>query len=241
VLFNNPRFTGGLGMSVQIRTKIESWWSYIEAAAIEIGDQVLELKGGLDGEGPHYWINGVPGDEDVKNDQHLKDLEKYLTARLAVFSVHYKKISSKQHKFRIDLPNGDAISMQTWKHLVAVHVNAKKNENFAGAAGLMGSYPSGSMIGRDGKTVISDEIVFGQEWQVSGEERMLFHSTEGAQYPTKCIMPDQAKMEASKQRRLGESLIARDSAQLACARATDQESCISDVLAMNDIEVAGAY
>jgi hypothetical protein len=92
------------------------------------------------------------------------------------FRVHYRKISDKQHLFRIDLNDfGDAISLQTYKDWVAVNVKASKPENFVGTKGLVGSYPSGDLVARDGVTVMTDTDAFGKEWQVLADEAMLFH------------------------------------------------------------------
>ena len=46
---DNPAFGNGLGLRVHIRTKIHTWWSYIESAVVMIGDGILEVKGGEDG------------------------------------------------------------------------------------------------------------------------------------------------------------------------------------------------
>ena len=47
----------GLGLHVHIRTKIEKKFSYIEAAAVKIGDEVFEVIGGQDNERTYY-LNG---------------------------------------------------------------------------------------------------------------------------------------------------------------------------------------
>jgi hypothetical protein len=45
VLLSNPGFGNGLGLHIHTRTKVESWWSYIEQAVVQIGDQMIELSG----------------------------------------------------------------------------------------------------------------------------------------------------------------------------------------------------
>jgi len=42
VLVESPDFEDGLGLKIHIRTKIKSWFSYIESAAIQIGSDILE-------------------------------------------------------------------------------------------------------------------------------------------------------------------------------------------------------
>ena len=41
--------------------------------------------------------------------------------------------------------------------------------------GILGTYPEGKRVGCDGKSVIKDVNVYGQEWQVTAEEPKLFH------------------------------------------------------------------
>lgn len=117
-------------------------------------------------------------------------------------------------------------------------------ETFADSVGLLGSYPDGKKLARDGSTVLEDVNQFGQEWQVLPSEPKLFSSYEGAVPSTmQCAMPK--KIEASeKRRRLGASAITRDDATLACAHvddSVDNRDCIHDVLATNNMDIAGAY
>lgn len=236
---SNPGFANGLGLHVHIRTKIESWWSFIESAVVKLGDHTLELKGGAVGEGAKYWVNGLPGDEfDVPTE--LLDMIDSVRAHLPGFDIHYHHIDSKQHRFRFDL-NGDAISLSTYKSWVAVQVHGVNDRQFAGSLGLMGSFPTGALVARDGLTVETDTNAFAQQWQVLSSEPMLFHEPgDGVHHPEQCAMPSASQ---KKSRRLGESGLTEDAAALACARvkAGDQDSCIFDVLASNDIDMAGAY
>ena len=136
--------------------------------------------------------------------------------------------------------------METYKAWVAVNVRANhKVNNFNGAAGLMGSYPSGILVGRDGVTLFDEDTnAFGKEWQVNQSEPMLFHKKEGVQHPTSCQMPTMdAAAGRNLRRRLGEALITKDDAHRACAHATaeNHDACVFDVLATNDKDMAGAY
>ena len=100
------------------------------------------------------------------------------------------------------------------------------------------------MLARDGATILEDANDFGQEWQVHGNEPMLFHSLgDGVHYPQVCVMPNTAIGMAEKRRRLGESMITEEDAFIACAHADEEnrDACVFDVLATNDKELAGAY
>ena len=247
VLLAHPNFAGGLVLQIHIRTRSEKWWSYIESAVVQIGTQLFELEGGDNGETARFWVNGLGGNaETVEND--VKMLENELQTTLNPhFKVHYKHVSSKQHKFRIDLSGtGDAISLETYKKWIKVTVKAKKPANFLGAMGLMGAYPSGSTVGRDGVTVYDtdkDANAFGQVWQVLPDEPMLFHKPGPVKPSQQCVLPDQTKQAAEKKRRLCESLVTVLEAEEACDQTdtVDRDACIADVLATNDRGMAGAY
>eukprot|EP00980_Cylindrotheca_fusiformis_P012266 scaffold2999_cov113-Cylindrotheca_fusiformis.AAC.1 len=54
-------FADGLGLDVQIRTKLVRFWSYIKTAAIRIGNDIFEFQGDAfpedSSDGPKYWFN----------------------------------------------------------------------------------------------------------------------------------------------------------------------------------------
>jgi hypothetical protein len=50
VLAKDQEFANGLGLEVQIRTKLVRYWSFIESTAIRIGDDILEIRGSGDAE-----------------------------------------------------------------------------------------------------------------------------------------------------------------------------------------------
>ena len=66
VLVDNPSFMNGLGMLIHVRTKIETWWSYVESSAVRIGDGTVQITGGKQGQ--WLFINGIPNEplEDKK-------------------------------------------------------------------------------------------------------------------------------------------------------------------------------
>eukprot|EP00980_Cylindrotheca_fusiformis_P020037 scaffold7131_cov136-Cylindrotheca_fusiformis.AAC.2 len=59
MLAKDANFADGIGLDVQIRTKLVRYWSYIKSAAVRIGDDILEVQGAADTEDGdlHYWIN----------------------------------------------------------------------------------------------------------------------------------------------------------------------------------------
>lgn len=190
---------------------------------------------GSDQEGTYY-INGVEGSSNRKEQFHFS---------AANLKIDVYRVTKKQLKLRVELLNGDRIGFETYKTFVRVNVkeNDPKWNKFAGSLGLMGAHPSGETIGRDGKTLFTDMNAFGQEWQVRGDEPMLFREVKGPQHPQQCQMPETVTTE-EKRRRLGESAITMEDAEEACARVTaqvDRDACIFDVLATNDKDMAGSY
>lgn len=223
VLLLNPGFKNGLGMDIHMRTKFTRQWSYIDTAVIRIGDETLEVGGG--GDKNRYWINKVANGD--------------LSKGISGFPISFEQVNSKQREFTVDLGGGEAISFKTWKDFVRVDTHNASPTNFGSSLGLMGTYSKGQKLARDNSTIIEDANEFGQEWQVLITELRLFHNLEGAQPPQKCAMPDAAKAR----RRLRESTISKEDAEIACARVSEQDrdACVFDVLATNDKDVAGAY
>lgn len=184
----------------------------------------------------------MAGSEDPKTDSLLLSMENTFSALFPGFRFLYKRVGDKQHKFVIFLNNqGDAISLQTFRDWVSVNIKVNYAAHFAGTKGLMGEYPAGTKLARDGVTVMNDSDAFGKEWQVQSDEPMLFHNVQGVQSPQECVMPSLVEGSMAKTRRLGESIVSRESAEIACAHAAVLDACVFDVLATNDVDFAGAY
>ena len=229
LLLDNPDYRNGLGLEIHIRTKINTWWSFIESAVIRIGEDTLEIKGGDENQ---FWVNGEEGGFGMVRDGEHENFSGYFAGD---HHIKFKWISKRQRRFRIDLGAGDAISVETFKEMVSVNVHAVSEAKFRSSRGLLGSYPEGHMLARNGTTVLNHADEFGLEWQVGPTERQLFRALPG---PGKCEMPT-----TSVKRRLSESHVEREAAEIACAHAKPEEKdhCIFDVLAMSDLEVAYAY
>ena len=110
----------------------------------------------------------------------------------------------------------------------------------------MGTYPKGQKVARgasDLSSIFDDDITFGKEWQVHNTETLLFHDRGlgGVQYPTECTMP--TLTHAATMLRLGEGGITMADAELASARVgdDDRDTCVFDVLATSDKDMAGSY
>lgn len=175
-----PKFAENLGMNIQIRTTKRYKYSYIESAALQIGQDVFQL----DSFGT-YAFNGVSN----------ADVDQVVLADK--YPVVYSRPSEHQHLFDIQLSTDEHIKLSTYKGMInygmlsifclflhnSIHLTLStpsfilltdmvnvKFENassyfFHNSLGMMGHFETGEMRARDGKTIISDPDAFGQEWQ----------------------------------------------------------------------------
>ena len=105
VLTKDQEFADGLGLDVQIRTKLIRFWSYIKQAAIRIGDDILEVEGSADPEADaSYWINL----------EYQGPLE-----TVGGFPVKFHKRSAAKSFYEIDLSSkfpGQKIVISTYRY-----------------------------------------------------------------------------------------------------------------------------
>ena len=234
MLLKDPGFADGLGIEVQIRTKLVRHWSYIKSAAIRIGSEILEVEGSADptAEDFHYWYNF----------QARAQVNTF-----AGFPVTFKSGEYNNYKsgLEIDLNSvfpGEKIVLATWKEFVRVDFRNPSIEAFGKSVGLLGNFHTGQTLARDGVTILDDFKLFGNEWQVLPTENMLFHIVEQPQFPKACIEPEDP--QGDRRRRLDESSVTEELAEAACARIADEmdrKDCIYDVFATQDMGMAGAY
>ena len=230
-LVKDAEFADGLGLDIQIRTKLVRYWSYIKSVAIKIGHDVLEIEGSPDADDAdaHYWIN-------FESQGELESI--------AGFPVTQKLPSTYKRRYTIDLSSaypGKSIVIELYKEFVRVRFNGDM-ETFGNTVGLMGNYLTGETLARDGTTVLNDFTEFGDEWQVLPSEPKLFHEASKPQFPELCIKPEDPRGE--RKRRLSESSISIEQAEDACASLKDPLSikdCVYDVLATQDMDMVGAF
>lgn len=220
VLVSSEKFANGLGLDIHIRTKIRDDWSYISAAVIRIGEDILEVHS-FD----KYYLNGV---EDAP-----------LPGKFGGFDLHLQKQKRRPTRFIIFTKQGK-IEIRVVKYFVGVNVFNPIEEGFGDSVGLMGHYETGVWLMRDGTTV-NDPNEFGNEWQVRDHESQLFLQDGTVKWPQKCIMPQ--PLEEAR-RRLDEPSITEEMAEEACKHwMKDKDLCIDDVVRTQDLDIAaaGAY
>jgi len=224
VYLRDSKFEENKSLDIHVRTTVRYDYSYIESAAVRIGDDILEVTSF--GE---YVLNGV-SEVDLNGD----------AANVAGFPIYHTQPTEKSHIFDIVIGVRENITLSTFKDLVTVKITEAHKSHFGRSEGLIGTF-SGATVGRDGN-VMSVEgdgaNAFGEEWQVREDEPMLFRSVRAPQYPAKCVLPTPAQKESRKLRRA--EGISRAAAEKACAHLGDdrKEACISDVIAVGDIEIA---
>jgi len=215
VLVDNPTFADGLGLRVHIRTTQVKYFSFVEKVAVQIGKDVLEFANDVD----NFYINGEPVGN---NKKHHKTM-----LGGAVVRRDTKALS-------IRLPEGAKVDLHMRMNgFPSVIVDGAATDVFKGSLGLLGDWETGKKLARDGKTELDDATTFALEWQVRGDEPMLFQETRFPQFPQTCTPPK--KMPTN---RLGMDKVKRE-AEEACAHwKEDKEDCIFDVIATRDVLVA---
>ena len=92
------------------------------------------------------------------------------------------------------------MSIETFKDFVYVRTSALNMKKWKHTTGMMGSFPTGEMLARNGTALsVENADEFGMEWQA---RENLFHNADGVQFPQACEMPT-----VSAQRKLAESSI----------------------------------
>ena len=89
VLVHAPEFAGGLGLDVHIRTRSRFSYSYIESAALKLGNDILEVSSF-----GNYAFNGVS--------------EALLPLKIAgLYDMHHDQVNEKKHvlTFKLALRN----------------------------------------------------------------------------------------------------------------------------------------
>lgn len=189
MLLKEENFADGLGLQIQIRTKILRSWSFNQAVAIKIGNDILEIEGTTDDQlrkgaenqqsSNIYWINGV-------YQGPLKTIGGF-PVRIQV--VPYRR---RRRNYIVDLGSvypGQKIVLSTWNEYVRVDIQNGTLESFGKSVGMLGDFTTGKTVARDGITeLLHDDLEYGSEWQVlPSDDGILFHNAIEPQFPNKCI------------------------------------------------------
>lgn len=234
VFVNNQEYNNGQGMRIHLRLKQVTWWSYVQSVVVQIGGDTLEVRGGL--RRSDYWVNGIKGPE--------LEVSKVLPFTVGGHKVRFRVLNDYTYQYKIFFGDKDEnIVLRSVKDWMKVDLQHHTKRSFGTSVGILGDYETGKMLARDGVTVFDEANTdgYGMEWQVNGDEPMLFHNVQGPQYPEQCTMPSAAG--SGRRRRLGDAKVSKEKAAMACAHVapSDKKDCVFDVMASDDLAMAAIY
>ena len=117
-------------------------------------------------------------------------------------------------------------------------------EDFVGSCGLLGAYPTGNALGRDGRDMEGDWNAYGMEWQVGPDEPKLFRDkNREPQLPeAQCKMPTVSITSEIVHALKMEYPQLYMEAQVACRNAKNAlNDCMADVMVAKDTSAAEAF
>ena len=229
LLLLDTTLADGAHLVIHVRSSpFKKIFSYISEAAVRIGDHVLTI-----GSGGQHAIDGVP--------QVVGKTGALVVDESHQYPIQSSKAHNKpRHVYKIHLGNGphgkQEIDIREYKNWITVTILHPSASNLERSKGLLGRFPDGALLGKDGKTIHTSYDDFGQDWQVPPSDSLL---GPGPFLDSSC-----APLEALKNRRhrrLEESSITRSQAREVCQHWGNQmEDCINDVLVSGDLEMADA-
>lgn len=221
------------GLDLHIRTTIEEWYSYIEAAALRLGEYVLQVEqDGLTINKKHYSFGEI---RDLPEPMRLGDAEEGY-----FYDIEVLELDEDQTKIRVQLQEHSEIFFTFYKQFLHILVSGN-TVHFADSVGLLGEFGSGAMRARDGH-VIGNMEEFAFDWQVNPEKDIqLFPVAREPQLPKeKCRMPTEP---APSRRNLRSDKVMYNKAVEACSHKSGArfELCVEDVVATGEVGLATAW
>lgn len=229
----------GHGIDFHVRTKIvsEETFSLIDSAAVRVGHNIVEVHNTtvfLDGVAHHF--------TEIKDDPLVFGDNKQYSMSIKEGSIQIKNDKVRHVTYRLNLDGDTEIEFRYFYKIMTFNILG--HADFNNAKGLLGSYPTGEMIGRTGD-MLDNFDDFGMEWQVNENDPDLFLERLGPQLPlAACRMPLKASKESRRKLRVQDRVL-HEAAEAACEKATDNEHnmelCIDDVMMTGDIDIAGEW
>jgi hypothetical protein len=136
-LVHAPDFAEGAGIDIHIRTTIRCDHSFIEDAAIKIGDDIFEVSSW-----DVYSLNGVMS----------ADLSNFV----GPFTVEHVQVDAKKHVFKLHFGGEESLEIGTFKDWVNIKAVSALDDAWGFSQGLMGQFRTGKMLARNGTTTLSD-------------------------------------------------------------------------------------
>ena len=224
VLAQNPSFHHGAGFSFHARTKIDSYFSFIETGALKIGSNTVQFYR------DHFFLNDVR--------MTPADLPVVFTEGGFEYAITDVPSELQSHQnYAVNLNGVSSILVRFYKKFMTYKISADASD-FEESMGLMGDFRTGNMVSREGQ-VMSNFEEFAFEWQVNPDvDGMIFQDAREPQLPyERCRMPTEARPNRRKLR----STALFEQAQSACAGASNVNLCVDDVLSTGDIGLATVW
>lgn len=231
-MVHSDQFHDSAGLDLHLRTTIRNdLYSYIEAAALRLGEHVIELQ--KDG------IN-VDGQDHEDSDLPVVFGEKYL------YRISTRKEVNRHHErekkfYMVQLGDDSSIEFKFWRHYTSVKISGNPRD-FGDAIGLSGAFPSGDMFARSGKQM-DNFVQYGFEWQVDpAYDPILFRSMREPQLPhERCRMPTGKTQSRRKLRGTNRALLSRAKEACRVQRGSDFDLCVDDVMITGEVGLGDAW
>jgi von Willebrand factor type D domain len=224
VMAHSESFGNGVGLRVHGRTEIVDDWSRIRNAAVQIGNDTVELSNkGI------VYLNGKPVDADMVNGASLSGVYNISQAVKVLGNIPKTEIV-----VHLNEEHDQKIKLSLYKNIINVHVGAEEQD----LQGMLGHKIVDGFVGRD-KLILDTHHSMGEQWQVRDTEPMLFNEIVAPQYPEQCIMPS-----VDGRRKLRKSQHIQRRAEEACAGIENKvmrNFCMEDVTLSGDVDLAHVY
>jgi len=225
VLLDNPKLLSGSSLKIHIRTKIKSSYSFIDKAAIEIDGEVLEVHSQKE-----FYLNGkIVGQPPAT------------FARYPMVSINESRWCLKNNCKdaviqKVDLGTDGYIVITIWKFKISVDITGESG--FWNSVGILGIRGKPGKFSRNG-TLLFDENIYSEEWQVKDTEPKLFMEERYPQYPDPCI---RVPAGGDSKRRIVNNVLRRK-AMKACSLVTGGafDACVYYILATGDVGMGLPY
>jgi hypothetical protein len=228
VMIHSDNFHKGAGFDLHARTTIADYFSYIETAALRVGEHTVQFYK------DHVVFNG----EVHKVEELPLTFGGEFKYTISNAPVEASKNERFYQYYKVDLHKESILLFKFYKNFLTINVSGHPDD-FSDAVGLLGDYTTGDMITRDGDTM-TDFDQFGFEWQVNPQtDGQLFLDDRSPQLPfEQCRMPTAAR-PARRNLRQNKELFAQ--ASKACGSAADLNLCVDDVMTTGDVGLANLW
>lgn len=253
---------------LHVRTTIHEFYSYIEAAAVQVGGFILQVDANqpdrilLDGVS-YSMISPAVASSSAQDKEDGRVASQVVSSPLTfghgnqTFAIHKEEhlCSSKKRAYRLDLTSWSYVRFKMYGKYLTVSIHAGRHQDFAGATGLLGRYPDGRSVTRDIMDMDTMAVMyasfadFAMEWQVDPTrgDPLLFDEARPPQLPhERCRWPTAARPARRQLWLRGSSGgITLEQAVDACHRhavsMSNLDLCVDDILTTGDTGLAAIW